>query len=250
MHRFYLPGAREPGTAVAFSPMQSKQLVRVLRMRPGELVETFDGAGTVHTVALHAIGSSCTTGTVTAVHRIAWPLPWRPVLYLALIRTQRFEWAIEKATELGACRIVPLVTARVAHGDSGVSPTRLARWQQIAVEASEQSGSAFVTRVDRPLDLRQALREDARLCLLAWEAHGVTARLESPAEAMRMGLLDAQGVQPEVAIFIGPEGGFEDGEIEAAIEAGCRLVSLGPRILRAETAAVATLVMLLAAARD
>jgi len=252
MHRFYLPRL---GEATPFSAAQAQQIARVLRLRPGDRVAGFDGSGRVAELALETVTAKAVRGALVpgSARRAPWPLPLRPLLYLALIRPQRFEWAIEKATELAAWRIVPLLTERTAHAGAEPSAARLRRWQTIAGAAAEQCGAAYVPAIARPLPLAAALREPAARRLFAWEGDGAR---QSVREAL-LGVSrrtpaqhEAMADVPEVAIFVGPEGGFSEGEVELARTAGCRLVTLGSLIVRAETAALAALVALAEALRD
>ncbi len=247
MHRFCVPELRPDSGVVEFTGPQSRQLARVLRMAPGDRVEVFDGAGLVGTAVLTEVNSTHTAATLAGSHLELWPFPWRGVIYLAMIRPSRFEWAIEKAAELGALRIVPVITARTARSTGTLSDSRLARWRQIAVEAAEQCGSAFITDVTAPLGFTEALGQPAERRLLAWESLENSGTLPDPGQAVHDLLARPARTAPVVALFFGPEGGFEDSEIEAAVAAGCKLVTLGPRLLRAETAAVAALAMLVAA---
>lgn len=248
MHRFYVPGLSSADATLNFPAAQSKRIARVLRMAPGEHVEIFDGAGLVSDAVLKDVDPAGTTATVVASHRAQWPFPWRPMIYLAMIRRQRFEWAIEKAAELGAQRIVPMVTARTERGNGTLSASRLTRWRLIAVEAAEQCSSAFVTEVFEPLSFAEALAQPAAMRLLAWESLEHSGVLPDPGRVVRAAQPVATTANPALALYFGPEGGFEDAEVQAAVAAGCQLVTLGPRLLRAETAAVAALAMLVAAA--
>ncbi|MHB8577861.1 MAG: RsmE family RNA methyltransferase [Dehalococcoidia bacterium] len=240
MHRFYVPNPTD--TVVTFNADQSRQIARVLRLRPGEQVEAFDGRGASLQVDLTAVSTSYVEGAVRATKTAPWPFPWRAILYLSLIRPRRFEWAVEKAAELGAWAIVPLLTERCTHGDATTSLARLARWQQIAVEAAEQCGSAFVPEL-RPIQrFGGALAQPAALRLF-------TCEREDPArEPLFRGMQAlpsiASNMPPTIAIFIGPEGGFAPAEVEAARHAACTFITLGPQILRAETAAIAALAVL------
>ncbi len=252
MHRFYVQDLALPAP---FSAEQAQQIARVLRLRPGERVALFDGRGRSAELLLEIVTPKAVSGTIVpgSERTLPWPLPARPVLYLALIRPQRFEWAIEKATELAAWRVVPLLSERTAHGGAELGEARLRRWRTIAIEAAEQCGSGYVPEVAPPLALADALREPAALRLFAaTDANGerVTVR------AALRGLPDAGAVAsspdllPQVAVFIGPEGGFGEAELGLARAAGCWLVTLGPLTLRAETAALAALVALGEALRD
>ncbi|HLZ72220.1 MAG TPA: RsmE family RNA methyltransferase [Dehalococcoidia bacterium] len=251
MHRFHLPKLHEQQT---FAAEQVRQIGRVLRLQPGDRVEVFDGRGRTAELRLESVTREAVTGALVpgSEREVPWPSPVRPLLYLALIRPQRFEWAIEKATELAAWRIVPLLTQRTAHAGAELGAARLQRWQQIAVEAAEQCGSAYLPEVARPLPLAAALCEPAALRLFAWEGGGARLSMRralhgAPRDAPASG--DLGGV-PAVAVFVGPEGGFSEAEVAMARQAGCRLLTLGPLTLRAETAAVAALVALSEALRD
>lgn len=242
MQRFHVAQELRPGSDAPFSATQTRQIARVLRLAPGDHVEVFDGDGTVAEVVLQQVSAERVAAVVLVTRSMPWPDPWRSVLYLAVVRPQRFEWAIEKAVELGARAIVPLLSERVTHGEGG----RRERWQRIAAEAAEQSGSAYLPRVDDPIRLDAALRRPAALRLFAFEHAGTTA--ETVGEAVAA--LPAGGGEPaEIALFVGPEGGFSESERVAAAEAGCRVVTLGPRVLRSETAAAALLAQLVEAAQ-
>lgn len=161
-------------------------------------------------------------------------------LGLGLLKGEKMEWVLQKATELGVMRISPLRTARttVAPKSERVE-RRLDRWMKIILEAAQQSGRWEVPRIDPPSDLRTFLGETASSepKFAFWE--------EAPAAPLRPILRSAlPGVPPpsaEAAILIGPEGGLEKGEVDEARRGGYRLLSLGPRTLRAETAALAAL---------
>jgi 16S rRNA (uracil1498-N3)-methyltransferase len=251
VHRFYVKDLTLPAP---FSAEQAQQIARVLRLRPGERVALFDGRGRSVELVLEAVTPKAVAGTpVPGSDRLSpWPLAVRPVLYLALIRPQRFEWAIEKATELAAWRIVPLLSERTAHGGAELSETRLRRWQSIAIEAAEQCGSAYVPEVAPPLALPAALRQPAVLRLFAATGDGERVSVRAALRGLPAAgpATDSPDRLPEVAIFIGPEGGFSEVELTLARAAGCRLVTLGPLTLRAETAALAALVALGEALRD
>jgi 16S rRNA (uracil1498-N3)-methyltransferase len=249
MHRFHVPDLRLGNRAAIMTPTQSKQIARVLRMRSGEQIELFDGRGDLAEAKLTDVNANRVSATILSTSRVAWPLPWRTTLYLAVIRPQRFEWAIEKATELGAASIVPVFCSNTTHGGDSVGSSRHGRWQQIAIEAAEQCGSAFVPRVGAAVTLQEALAEAASLRIFAWESAGETKgeRLMDVIAGIRR----RDGDDPlSVGLYIGPEGGFAAAEVETSMAAGCRLVTLGPRILRAETAAVAALSLMLAGASN
>ena len=222
---------------------QSVQIARVLRLRAGDAIEVFDGAGGVARVLLLSVAPRDCRGAVQSVETRPWPWPWRATLCLSLVRPQRFEWAIEKAVELGAWAIQPLLTTRVQHGGRESQPTRLGRWQSIAIEAAEQCGSAYLPEIRAPLHLAAALRSPAALRLLPHTAADLAR--STVVEALRT---PSVAIGDAAAIFVGPEGGFTAEEVEAALQAGCRAVTLGPSTLRSETAALAALTLVNAGA--
>ena len=156
-------------------------------------------------------------------------------LYQAITREERFEWLVEKATEVGVARIVPLMTARSAvRTDAGID-----RWRRIASEAAEQCGRGAVPSIEAPQALGAALRSSPGLRLLPYEA--ALPGTPSIAAAMRERAAGADAV----SIFIGPEGGYEPAEVEQAAAAGAVVVSMGSRVMISETAGLVavTLVM-------
>jgi 16S rRNA (uracil1498-N3)-methyltransferase len=243
-HRLFLPVACAPGDEVTLANEQATRIARVLRLRSGDCIGLFDGAGGESAAVLQVVTPRRVTARIVSHRRRDWPFPWRPVLYLPLIRPQRFEWALEKAVELGAWEVIPVVTARTAHGALDAGPQRERRWRRILEEAAEQCCAAFVPRLLRPTLFAEALAQPAALRLLAWEDAGDTDRVAPSAALQRLSSADSELL---IALFVGPEGGFAPEEAAAARAAGCVAVTLGPHILRAETAAVVLLGALLEA---
>jgi len=152
-------------------------------------------------------------------------------LYLALIKFERFEWAVEKATELGVTRIVPVEASRSEHGLFAGAHKRLDRWKRIARESSEQSRRLRVPEIGNPSHLPDALKDNS------------THRCWLDEQPGALPLLQAFAFHPgdAAAMFIGPEGGWIDAERRQFNDAGWTAASLGPSILRAETAVCAAL---------
>jgi 16S rRNA (uracil1498-N3)-methyltransferase len=228
--RFFVAEA-PAGVEAALAGDLAHRLARVLRLGVGDAIELFDGSGRVWPGVIAA--------TDTRLVRVALAppsvgLPEPPtVLFAALVRPNRFEWLLEKATELGATAIRPLLTARTAVRADEIGRSRLDRWRRIAVEAVEQCGRVTVPALHEPATLAEALRHAAgRLVVAAEPAHG---RAE-PLGAIVRGVADRP-----VTLVIGPEGGLTAEEVRAVLDAGGCAASLGPLTLRAETAAVASL---------
>ena len=153
-----------------------------------------------------------------------------------MLKQDKFEWVLQKGTELGVASFVPMITERSIVRQTNLKPNKLARWQRIMSEAAEQSGRGRIPTLSAPVEYIAALRQAqaSHLAMIPWENEpvntiGATLDISSHPEALPI---------PVVAILIGPEGGFTDSEIQDARSANILSVTLGPRILRAETAAI------------
>lgn len=225
--RFFVDQVRNGHAEI--SGADAKHLTRVLRVEAGQCYEISDNRDVYLSEIEIARKDLVVFRTLEKLETQA-PLP-RLVLCAALIKFDRFEWMIEKATELGVSEIVPVQTMRSERGLERVAHKRLVRWRRIALEASQQSRRAFLPVIHEPADLRAALaRQSGRRYALD----------ETPRVSPLVRLLDASD---DVALLIGPEGGWTDEERDSFIAAGWTSVSLGPLILRTETAAVAALAL-------
>jgi 16S rRNA (uracil1498-N3)-methyltransferase len=209
----------------------ARHLSRVLRAEPGQCYELSDN----HCAYLAEI-SAVTAARVT--FHVLEPLPAPPpsrqiMLYAALIKFDRFEWLIEKATELGVARIVPVITDRAEKGLASAAPKRVERWRKIARESSQQSRRLQIPEISLPEPFAAVTADSAANRFFLEENPGAPSLLAAlPAEA------------DTFSILTGPEGGWTDRERALASAAGWKPVSLGPNILRAETAAIAALAIL------
>jgi 16S rRNA (uracil1498-N3)-methyltransferase len=203
-------------------------LAHVLRARPGDKVVLFDGAGQEADAIIEVVAEAGLVLSVSAPRAAA--TRGAPITLLCgLLKGEKMDLVIQKATELGAARIVPLVTDRsVVRLDEERGEARRARWSRIAAEAARQSRRADVPEIAAPTDFGAALAAAAphALRLLLHEGETAPLRLDEPLE---------------VVVAVGPEGGFSPEEVAAARAAGFQVAGLGPRVLRAETAAIAAL---------
>lgn len=238
MHRFYLPPPLPAHSPFPLPVEVAHRVVHVLRMVPGERLRLFDGSG--REVEAEVIAVRGREVLVTPVAEIS-PDSRAPVIHLypALIRPQRFEWLLEKATELGVTRVQPVVSERCQVRAAAFGAGKAVRWRRIMVEAAEQCGRRDVPALASPLPWSAALAQARGLLLLPWEGE----REAAPAlgAALRAAEPDVGSARCPVTIFIGPEGGFSAAEVAAARARGALTVSLGPHVLRTETAAVAAL---------
>jgi 16S rRNA (uracil1498-N3)-methyltransferase len=239
------------------------QLGAVLRLRPGERMLLLDNSGWQYVVALNSLTGDRVTGTVERKELAGGEPRTKLTLYVALLRSERFEWVLQKGTELGVSAFVPVICERSTIADADeLSERKLERWRRIVREAAEQSRRGKLPRLASALFFPAACEQAARRsqALLLWEGAGVsamrrvlrglsasTASGESNIEdrgsrstGRESAILDPRSsTQPfSIALFSGPEGGFSAGEFETASRYGIIPVTLGPRTLRAETAPV------------
>ncbi|MEX0800943.1 MAG: 16S rRNA (uracil(1498)-N(3))-methyltransferase [Dehalococcoidia bacterium] len=236
MRRFFVPTNTLTGPEVSLPPELARRLASVLRLKPGERIVLADGNGRDHEVELVSVSSRAATAVMLSER----PSPPEPavevVLYQSLIRPQRFDLVLEKGTELGVARFLPLITERVQVKTGGGSQ-RAERWRRIVTEAAEQCERGRVPAVGAPVRFAEAVASAPGLKLLLWE--------EERSTGLRSALAALSERPSTVSLFIGPEGGFSPEEAALARGAGCATVSLGPRVLRSETAGIvaAALVM-------
>jgi 16S rRNA (uracil1498-N3)-methyltransferase len=213
---------------------EARHLTRVLRVEPGQRYEISDNTN----VYLAEIE---TANKENVVFRMLEKLPAAPPsarieLYAALIKFDRFEWIVEKATELGVTEIVPVEAARSDRGLEKAAAKRVERWRRIALEASQQSRRAVLTEIAGPISLNDAIARTASHRYALEETPGAAPLLQA--------LPAVRAVQDTVAILTGPEGGWTDEERACFTAAGWTPVSMGPLILRAETAVIAALAVI------
>jgi 16S rRNA (uracil1498-N3)-methyltransferase len=227
--RFFVDEVRSGRAEI--SGDDARHLTRVLRVEAGQRYEISDNRN----VYLAEIDTARKEHvTFRTLEKLASPAPTvRLVLCAALIKFDHFEWMIEKATELGVSEIVPVETIRSERGLERAAHKRVERWRRIALEASQQSRRAFLPEVSEPESLRDVLNREASYKF---------ALDENPAaRSLNAALPSARDPQDTVAMLIGPEGGWTDEERAQFTAAGWAPVSLGPLVLRAETAALAAL---------
>jgi 16S rRNA (uracil1498-N3)-methyltransferase len=210
----------------------AQHLTRVLRVEMGQTFEITDNTR-VWLATVASVRRDLVRFEVMEELSAGPPLP-AVTLYLALIKFDRFEWAVEKATELGVTRIVPVAATRSERGLFEGGQKRVERWRRIGHEASEQSRRLQVPEIDAPVKLIQALRDASTHRFWCDERPGAPALIET--------FQPAAG--DSSALLIGPEGGWTDPEREQFAAAGWSGVSLGPLVLRAETAVCSALAVI------
>lgn len=199
---------------------------RVLRMKPGEEITVCDGEGNDYSAKIAEITKEEVVADIISVNKCEAEPSVKITLYQALPKQGKMEYIIQKNTELGVCEFVPVYTKRCV-----VKPTdKTARWQKVAFEAAKQCGRGIIPKVRDTINIKEAAEEISKFSHKA-------VFYECEKETTLKDVLK-QGIK-EIAILIGPEGGFEQNEIEMLKGMGVPSVTLGKRILRTETAAAA-----------
>jgi 16S rRNA (uracil1498-N3)-methyltransferase len=229
--RFFVE-AIERGFA-QITDQDAHHLTRVLRVEPGQKFEISDNAR-LYLAEVETARKDLVRFRILETMDMPEPIV-HVSLFASLIRFERFEWLIEKATEVGATDVTPVQTERSEKGLEQAALKRLPRWRRIARESSEQSRRARLPNIESPVDLAEALRNG--------QGHRYALE-EAGAPPILSVLPDARQPGERVALLVGPEGGWTDRERAAVAAAGWTAVSLGQNILRTETAAIAALAII------
>ena len=242
MQRFFVEPHQidEEAHQIHITGSDVNHISNVLRMKTGEELWISDGSKYEYRCTIESFEPDEVLLHIVYSQEPEYELPCRIYLFQGLPKADKMELIIQKAVELGAYEIIPVETKRcVVKLDGRKSAKKTARWQQIAESAAKQSKRMLIPNVHEVLTFREALKyaESMDVRLVPYElARGMHETKEILA-----------GIEPgqSVGIFIGPEGGFEEKEIEAAIEGGAKPITLGRRILRTETAGLAILSVLM-----
>ena len=230
LRRAFLAVTPAPGDRVDLDPDESHHVARVLRLKPGDALDVFDGKGGAWEARIDDLSRDCVTVVVGAARAGEVEPRLRVVVCQAIVRPEKIEWVLQKGTEIGVAAFRLIASERVEAPPP--SPSRLTRYRRIVMEACKQCGR----------------RRLPTLVLGALETPGggvVAIVLAHAAGVATLGEVLALPSPSEVWIAVGPEGGFSDDEIDALTARGWRRASLGPRVLRTETAgAVAAAIVL------
>jgi 16S rRNA (uracil1498-N3)-methyltransferase len=245
--RIYVPEPLAVGQVVSLPPAALQHVVKVLRLRVGAALTLFDGHGGEYAATLREIERRSALAQIIEHRPLERESPCHTTLMQGLARGERMDWVLQKATELGVSRIIPLVTRRsVVQLDEARSQTRLLHWQGVIASACEQCGRNSLPELLPPLALPEACAR-----LTTEEPLGARWLFTPDAERTVATTLGELGTTlSAVQLLIGPEGGLDEEEIALAQHAGFLALRLGPRILRTETAAVAALTALQCLAGD
>ena len=240
--RVYVDTALTPGSLVQLPPETASHLAKVLRARNGDELILFNGDGREFTGAIEAVRGSRVTASVGAGRSVDRESPLAITLVQCVPRGDRMDFIVQKATELGVARIVPVLSQRsVVRLDKAQAESKAVHWLAVAVSACEQCGRNRLPIIDAAQPLLNYLGASSPDTGPRLVFEPETAPSPAPAQDTSVG---AAGAIVDAEIAIGPEGGFASDELEAFRVAGFSQVGLGPRILRAETAAIAAVVWL------
>ena len=233
MHRFFVPPGTIEGQSVTLEGEAAHRVGRVLRMSPGDEIVLLDNSGDEYKVRLTRFNKAVVEGDVVAIDQDRREPAVEITLYQGLVKGDKFQWVLQKGTELGVSTFVPLICHRsIPQERDSWRKSRYPSWNKTVREAAEQSRRRLLPALQPLMDFKDACEETqgSGISIMPWEGEE-TKGLRSALRSTR---------PKHVNIFIGPEGGFEEWEAAHAFSRDVILVSLGRRILRSETAGIAT----------
>lgn len=232
MHRFFVSPADLNQPTCTLSPEESHHCLSVLRHQPGDRVTLFDGQGNEATGSIGPIEGKLATVKIQQRAKTP-PLSCRVTLAQAIPKGKNMDLVVQKAVELGAAAIAPVLSERtVVSLDESEVTKKQEKWQALVIEACKQCGQNFVPEVLKPQSLKRYLETKAKDDLM------LIASLQPDAKPVKTVLAESGKVPASVTVFVGPEGDFTPAELGLAKSSGCQPITLGPIILRTETAAI------------
>ena len=232
MYHFFVEPGQIQGTQIYITGKDVNHIKNVLRMRIGEEISVGNGMdGKEYRCAIDSFEEDSVSCKLLFIKEDGVELPVKVTLFQGLPKADKMELIIQKAVELGVYEIVPVATKRcVVKLDAKKEASKIARWQAIAEAAAKQSKRAVVPQIRPVMTMQEAIKAASEMehRIIPYELAEGMLKTKEVFESFTPG--------NSVAVFIGPEGGFEEKEVEAATEAGIQPVSLGKRILRTETA--------------
>ncbi len=236
MHRFYLPPSQAQGRSVTLSGSEAHHAQHVVRIREKERVVILDGAG--QELLCEVEGFSKETVTLNVMQRQSLPaLPYRLTLAQAMTKSKTMDLIIQKATELGVHRIVPILSDRsVSQVEPDTAGSKVEKWQATALEALKQCGSPWRPQIEVPQTVQKFVNSGERfdLSLVASLQPGA----HHPRQIFQTFRSDRRRRPESICIWVGPEGDFTPAELNAIQQAGALPITLGQLVLRSETAAI------------
>jgi len=238
-HRFFIKQIDPTSKEIKFPRDVAHQIQHVLRLNKGDYVIVMDGEGRAYQVKLSQVDSGVTAGKIIEVGEVKSGLNVHLHLYFPLSKREKVEWILQKGTEVGVYAFHPFISQRSLVQSSEMSEKRITRWESIIREAAEQSGRSRLPILHKPESLSSAIKianVSLNKVIAAWVGEG--NRILKDALSDTWHLVKSIESVPSLGLFVGPEGGFSESEIEALKQTGAETVSLGAHVFRMETAAV------------
>lgn len=240
MHKFFVNKENISEDKITITGDDVKHIGKVLRLRTGDIISISNGEGLEFTSIIDSIDKKEVLCTVKETLENKTESKLNITLFQGLPKSQKMDLIVQKGVEIGINRINPVITKRVVvKTEKKDISNKIERWNKIALEASKQSGRGKLLKVENPIDFKKAADslEDFDLIIVPYE--------NKEDIGLKNVLSKSNKDYKNIAIFIGPEGGFEEEEIEYLLSTGAHIVTLGPRILRTETAGFVTSTILL-----
>lgn len=240
MHHFFVTPEQVKGKSIYMEGSDVNHIKNVLRMKVNEPLKISDGNNHCYICRIEQMEKDIVIAAIEEEEAVHTELPGKLYLFQGLPKSDKMEWIIQKAVELGVYEIIPVATKRaVVKLDERKSAKKIERWNGIAESAAKQSGRGVIPNITKVMSYQEALSYAKKLDrnLIPYELYEGMGETRECISSITPGM--------SVGIFIGPEGGFEKEEIEAAVEAGASQITLGRRILRTETAGLTVLSILM-----
>ncbi len=230
MHRFFIPRESIENEAIIFSKLQQHQIINVLRMSDGDRVKVFPNTGWEYLVELKRPSKGKLNGVILEGDFQEFQPGVKLILFVSPLKKENFGWILQKCTEIGVYQFVPTVFARTIRIPEDNEKT-YNRWANITIEASEQSGRRYLPLISKMNTFESAIIDsmDFDACIIPWEKEKTISSFLDTSNSKKT---------ETMGLFIGPEGGITNEEIEFARMHNSHIVSLGNNILRSETAAI------------
>ena len=232
MHRFFVNIKDISDGKVIFTDSRVHQIRNVLRMKTGEKVIVLDNTGLEYLVTLTSITKKEVIGAITQKKQCQGEPRTKITLYQSLLAREKFEFVLQKCTETGVVSFVPVITERsIVKNPGKITTEKLSRYENIISEAAEQSHRGIIPALRSPVNFVQAVSELGNYDVSLVGSTGECLSLKKI-------LQEYKTIFEKLALFIGPEGGFSEKELEVLVSRGAKPFNLGKRVLRTETAAI------------
>lgn len=243
MNRFFVPQEWIADDRVHLDEPFAHQICHVLRLQPQDLVVVLDNTGAEYEVRLTEVNKTRVIGCIQETRTCAAEPSVRVTLFQSMLKRDKFEWVLQKCTELGVARIVPVVTSRSLVQKTEIKPAKMARWRHIIREAAEQCARGRVPDLAEPIHLAETFKLPFNTRLMAT----VDKDLDSIDQCLSHVTVETSH---DIGLWIGPEGGYDPDEVALAKREGISCVGLGQRTLRTETAAIVGCTLILHALKE